>query len=95
MMSLSEKAAQLDALSDGQEVSALRAAIQQAADACEAIGQQAAGIIGDLPAGQAANAAWQEAKNELLNSLTNGAVAAAPAKLAEIASAVRQAGTGL
>jgi hypothetical protein len=64
MMSLSEKAAQLDALSDGQEVSA-------------------------------ANAAWQEAKNELLNSLTNGAVAAAPAKLAEIASAVRQAGTGL
>lgn len=92
-MSLSEKAAQLEALADGQEVQGVLGALQQAAQTAETVGQQASGIIGDLPAGDEANGVWQQVKQQIEE--TQKMAAAAAQKLKDIAARVRAAGSGL
>jgi hypothetical protein len=88
-MSLSEKALQLDLVADetSQQVN-LGAAIQ----ACEDAATRAQGIIGDLPAGGAAQEVWMNARTQV--EAAAAAVAAAVNKTREIAQAVRNAGAG-
>lgn len=89
-MSLSEKAAQLDAIADGQTVGSVWAALQAAMDLAEQVGQEAAAVIGDLPAGADAQAAWQQVKSSIEG--LHPQVGAAMNRLKDIANAVRNAG---
>jgi hypothetical protein len=90
-MSLSERAGQLDALADGQEAQGVLGALQQASAHCEEVGSQAAGIIGDLPAGNEANGVWQQVKSQIDDTV--GMAAMAIQRLHDIAQNVRSAGS--
>lgn len=90
-MSLSEKAAQLDALADASDVQSVMGALAQASQAAENAGQQAAAIIGDLPAGQEAYGVWQQVKQQI--DETQNMAGAAAQRLKDIAAAVRAAGS--
>lgn len=92
-MSLSEKANQLDALADGQEVQGVLGALKQAAQTAETVGQQAAMIIGDLPAGNEASGVWQQVMQQV--GETHQVAMAAAQQLKDIAARVRAAGSGL
>lgn len=87
-MSLSEKAAQLDGLAEEAKQAI---SVQAVVEACQAYGERAAAIIGDLPASRAAMDTWRVAQEQANNTFQ--AVNVAVEKLHEIANAVRQAGS--